>query len=300
VYDFRLQAEGTSSPVVMFSGYPALIASVDDFYITSQKLVVIETTNGIFNNTLYDLITAECVVSWIRTVVANRMAASGAIWAEIFALQNSGTYNNQWFVVDYKLFTPGQLLQPNTLWIVEQIPGYVHSDDLTDILAFGYWPSYNAPYFADIFNMSGFEHMVTKHGLEWSYSLCSRAKIFRRDHHLVQNITAMQSIMQYNNWKVDPFSLGDPTNQISARADLYPKEKDQDPFGGCDSKVVSSSLVNSLAAMVISGPTHEYLPPFSWSQFPGAPHDGQPDLFDYDWMLMQYAPSAGMKAKKAN
>ncbi len=32
-------------------------------------------------------------------------------------------YNNQWMVVDYKLFTPNQPIQDNTLWILEQIPG---------------------------------------------------------------------------------------------------------------------------------------------------------------------------------
>jgi hypothetical protein len=28
-------------------------------------------------------------------------------------------------IVDYKLFTPGEALLPGTLWVAEQIPGYV-------------------------------------------------------------------------------------------------------------------------------------------------------------------------------
>jgi hypothetical protein len=33
----------------------------------------------------------------------------------------------------------------------------------------------------------------------------------------------MQRIMQYNDWQNDPFSLQDPCNQVSCRADLEPK-----------------------------------------------------------------------------
>ena len=35
-------------------------------------------------------------------MVANRLSRTGASWAQIFEVYNSGTYNNQWMVVDYK------------------------------------------------------------------------------------------------------------------------------------------------------------------------------------------------------
>ena len=77
------------------------------------------------------------LLSWIRVIVANRMADDGAAWSEIFARFNSGTYNNQWIVVDYNKFTPGQPLADGVLWIVEQIPGMVEGADMTAALEFG-------------------------------------------------------------------------------------------------------------------------------------------------------------------
>ena len=84
---------------------------------------------------------------WVRTVVANRLAPTGSQWAEIFERHNSGTYNNQWMILNYNLFSPGKDLQPDTLWILEQIPGSVHMADMTVFLQEkGYWPSFNVPY----------------------------------------------------------------------------------------------------------------------------------------------------------
>jgi hypothetical protein len=89
-----------------------------------SQLVSQETTNNVYNASLYSAVTPQTVLVWMRVIVANRMANSGSEWTSIFAKYNSGTYNNQWMVVDYKQFTPGKPIQPNTLWILEQIPGY--------------------------------------------------------------------------------------------------------------------------------------------------------------------------------
>ena len=43
-------------------------------------------------------------------------------------------------VVNVGLFTPGQALKPDTLWIVEQIPGLVVGGDVTQILEMGHFP----------------------------------------------------------------------------------------------------------------------------------------------------------------
>lgn len=58
------------------------------------------------------------------------------------------TYNNQWHIVDFKVFTPQQPLAPGLLWILEQLPGqYVVASDFTPTLAQNkYWASYNRMY----------------------------------------------------------------------------------------------------------------------------------------------------------
>jgi hypothetical protein len=296
-YEFPLKAAGTASNWVTFSSYPALLSSVDDFYETEQRLTVIETTNGLMPSAygLYNRIKPQTVFSWIRVMVANRMATDGASWANIFSLHNSGTYNNQWFVVDYKLFTPMEPLQPNTLVVLEQIPGYVEWADVTNVLQFGYWPSFNIPYFPYIYNISGFALAAAEYGDWYSYDANPRAEIFRRDQASISNITGMQRMMQYNNWENDPFSLQDPCNQVSCRADLEPKHgtvnQNRAAFGGIDSKVTCLAAVPTGSVYAISGPSHEYLPPFTWSDHLWSlqPYLGQPMVFNFSWTFLDYA-----------
>lgn len=59
-------------------------------------------------------------------------------------------------IVDYNLFTPNNALLPNTLWVIEQIPGKVMGADTTDELERAYWPSYNVPYFRELYADLGY------------------------------------------------------------------------------------------------------------------------------------------------
>lgn len=70
----------------------------------------------------------------------------------------------------------------------------------------GYWPSYNVPFFEEIYNKSGYPDVVAKQGPDVSYQLAPRAKIFRRDQGKVTDMESMKKIMRYNGMIYLPFS----------------------------------------------------------------------------------------------
>jgi len=293
-YRLHYSLPSNKAPTVAFSSYPSSLPSGDDFYITDQNLVVMETTNDIFNQTLYNnFITPNTVPFWVRVVVANRMASNGKEWSDIFAQYNSGTYNNQYQIIDYKLFTPGQPLKPNTLWIAEQIPGFVVAEDLTSWLAKnGYWASYNIPYFPFIYNISGYPALYKQYGNEFSWSQCARAQIFRRDQGAVQDMDGMKKIMRYNEYQSDPLSLKDACRGISARCDLNTPWSENTlnsmtAFGGIDSKITDNLLVPKLVSTSVTGPTWDSQPPFAWTrQWSTVPKFGLPIIYAFDFVQM--------------
>lgn len=71
------------------------------------------------NNTLYDYVTPKSLLAWHRVRLANMIAGTGKEWYEAFEKHNSGTYTNQYMIVDYDLFKPNNALVPNTLWVIE-------------------------------------------------------------------------------------------------------------------------------------------------------------------------------------
>lgn len=149
-------------------------------------------------------------------------------------------------VIDYKLFTPGSPLLPNTFVVGEQAPGLFVWADKTDvcslhfassheqILSLGYWPSFNIPFFPEMYNYLGYPSMcmllvvfashsffaVQRLGNEYSHSMCARAQLFRRNHCSVHELADMQAVMQQNDYLQDPLSHGNPAFAISARYDL--------------------------------------------------------------------------------
>ncbi|XP_071946459.1 putative phospholipase B-like 2 [Antedon mediterranea] len=312
-YDFAFRKvskgkEAIPGHVMSFSSYPGVLYSGDDFYIMNTGLVTLETTIGNSNPILFKYIKPEDhMFEMFRNVIANRLATAGEQWGDIFALYNMGTYNNQWMVVNYNEFTPGKPLpDEGVLYVLEQIPGMTVGQDLTKHLKdTQYWPSYNIPYFQEIFNTSGCRENVEKYGDWFSYDKSPRANIFRRDHVKVQDMDSMIRLMRYNNFKEDPLSRCDKCNPaysaenaIAARSDLNPINGSY-PFGALghrchgatDMKVTSYSMQKTLSMIAQCGPTTDQQPAFQWSTSDYNEkllHLGQPDVFDFkpvkvDW-----------------
>ena len=253
----------------------------------------------------------ERVPEFIRAVLANRLAGSGKEWAEVFSQYNSGTYNNQWMIVDYNKFDPtSDELADDTLWVLEQIPGTIVSSDQTDVLRKQqYWPSYNTPFYPEIFNLSGCQASVDEYGPMFAYASTPRALMFARDQHKVVDMESLFNLMRYNDYKNDPLSACpkcDPPysaeNAIAARSDLNPANGTYLlPFlghrlhGATDYKGTNVELMKELAMRAISGPTSEQQPPFRWStsDWKDAPHYGIPDLVEYPEVTVRFAGEGG-------
>lgn len=299
-YDFGLANRELSSRRIAFSSWPAMLSSEDDFYITQAKLVVMETTNNVYNLTLYDRLKPSSLLSWIRAITANYLASTPDHWHRLMKAYNSGTYNNQWMVIDMKngpflASASTTALKPNTLLIGSQLPGYYHHADVTEFInTHGYWASYNIPYFPEAFKLAGYDVMVKKYGLRYTWDDAPRAKIFRQRQSSAVNMTSFQTLMRYNDWQHDPLSLNCPMHQLASRGDLSPPNNPEcyrNAFGAVNAKITSSSRASNFEANIIAGPTHDTQPVFSWTpeieaQFPTA-HYGQPKTFDFYWQTVR-------------
>ncbi len=291
-----------------FSSYPGEISSDDDFYITGAGLVVVGTTNKIFDDALFDLLDHRSAPSWVRARAASWLAADGEGWTAAVAAHNSGTYNNAYFVVDAKRFAPrAKSLKRGLLWVAEQIPGRVVARDVTASLAeHSYWAAFNVPAFPEVYAASGYPDFASRlerfgqrfsRSTHWlSPTAAPRARIFARDAPRVRSLAGMAALMRSNAWERDPLSEGHPIAAICGRGDLDP---DFPEARGCyDSKVTSWRLaLEGRGAVAVGGPTRgaggAALPAFSWAR-PGLadlPHAGQPDVLDFSFE--RQAPACG-------
>jgi len=257
---------------------------LDDFYIMDSGLAMLQTTNGIPNATLYDLVTPYSLFAWQRVRIANALASTGPQWYSYVSQQNSGTYNNQYMVINYRSFTPNEPLPDNMLWVVEQIPGLVAGEDMTDVLRRGYFASYNVPAIEEIYDKSGYPAMVAAMGADNSYDLAPRARIFRRDANKIETFEDYKSLLRYNNYMNDPIENDNPMWAICSRGDLL--SNGSSVFGCYDTKASNYSMILNMQAEIINGPTYDDLPPFDWNDWPAIPHAGINNLMKYPWVLV--------------
>jgi hypothetical protein len=92
---------------------------------------------------------------------------------------------------------------------------------------------------------------------------------------------------RYNQFQTDPYAEGDPWGAIAARGDLDTTSANPYGGGGYDTKITSGSLFKNMQVSVVNGPTSQDQQPFRWSTSNLTDvHEGQPDLFDFEFELI--------------
>ena len=262
-------------------------------------------------------------------MVANRLGSSGPSWAQAFGLHNSGTYNNEWHLVDYNVFDAsrksGVVLLPNLLTIVDQMPGNIEVADATGTLkAAGYWASYNRPGLPGTWALANYTETVEAYGDHYSHAKAARAQLFQRLQGSIVDETSLKKVMRFNRFD-DPALPRAITNQmcgsgpsasnaISERGDLTPTASNcaadvaQQDEGGIDMKYTSAELMlgsssgggggggYGLRAVAQSGPTYDDQPVFVWSASPFAnntAHAGQPDRWEFPYVTVGWSSMVG-------
>jgi len=299
LYKFGYESQLFAGHTNTFSSYPGMLYSSDDFALTSAGLAVIETTISTWNNSVFDKIEPEGQLhTWVRAIVSNLLARSGREWCKIYSRHNSGTYNNQWVVLDYKRFTPYKPLpDQGLLYVLEQMPGKIVFGDETQYLKKNsYYASYNLPFYSEIKKLSGFDKKESFYWFSWEN--CPRANIFRRDHSKVEDLDSLTTLMRYNDFKHEEYSKCNCTPPftaeaaISARGDLNQKNGTYPlpgmgfvNHGALDYKGTNYELFKQLRFRAIGSPSYENVPPFNWATSELAKtvkHMGHPDLWHFE------------------
>ncbi|XP_055534271.1 putative phospholipase B-like lamina ancestor [Wyeomyia smithii] len=134
---------------IVFTGYPAALASLDDFYMLSgkrHKMVAAGVKIEYDNLNLWTKIDLVRAVSLApRVMAANRLAHSGRVWAKYFA-RSPSTGAKQWLVVDTKRLNSGANVSDDSAETEENLMSQIetleydgqrtetkHMDDYVDV-----------------------------------------------------------------------------------------------------------------------------------------------------------------------
>lgn len=196
----------------------------------------------------------DCVFTYLRAALSNRLATTSDSWAEIFSSFNSGTYSNQWMVMDFNKLTMAQqqcttqkqsipVLPNDTMYIHETIPGYWASTDVSSYVSTnGYWLSYNVPYDPIVYTTAGYQYMKNNTDQYWADYLYDYKGYFRallmsefihpNSSYPITSLQDFRQMLQYNEYQTDSISRGNPSFAIAARYDLikpWPKHTNTSP-----------------------------------------------------------------------
>lgn len=164
--------------------------------------------------------------------------------------------------------------------ILEQIPEYIHVEDLTsELMQKGYWASFNRPYFKEVYAKTGYEDMAKRYGVTYTYDSNKRAIFIKDKINEITGIESLKALMQSTKDISGALNL----NSISPRFDLDAKQKKSS--GGIDTKITSYQMAKTNTINAISGPAYkDNNSVFSWNEFLNEPHFGLPNTWKFDWV----------------
>lgn len=290
--EYYLPMKEFTAKTVTLSTRPGQIASLDDFYLTDSGLMVLETTMGIFNDSLFYQVTPNGVSTWMRAIFATRMAHNGSEWTSLFIKHNLGTYNNQYLIVDTNKFEKGKKPEKDLLWVIEQVPGTqsMAADITGDLVSKGYFPSFNKPHFPELFKLMMYPEKIAANpqtAVYWDYNTSARNLLMAREAPRIHDFETFKKFMRYNNWEKDVYSNGDPGQMMMSRYDLRYGGLwgNKIPDAGLDTKAAKLTHARSMMAFdAIQSPAYEQQPAFDWSEFPDMVHPGLPEHWNFTWM----------------
>ena len=298
--EYHLPCDKFNAKRVLMSTRAGKLSSYDDFYIADSGLFVIETTMSLFNADLYEFVKPQTLFTWMRAIHAMWTAHNGSDWTQTFIKHNSGTYNNQYLVLDSNKFERFKKPTQDLLWVIEQYPGphWKRADVTEQLVRDLYFPSINKPSFKELYEIAGYPEKVAASGATgnfYTYETSARYLIIQREAPRLEDFESFKAFMRYNNWKRDIYSNGDASQQIMSR---YDQRRKGDPygaakmFGGLDSKCMRlTEAVTSLEFHAIASPSFDNNPVwnFSGSAWPDVRHDGLPDVWNFSWIRFKSA-----------
>lgn len=329
---------------IVFTGYPAVLASLDDFYMLSGKrhrMVVagIKIENDNMNLwTKIDLVRSVSLAP--RVMAANRLAHSGRVWSKYFA-RSPSTGAKQWLVVDLKRLNRGMELSDESaeaeellmnhaeyddhmktgvkqlndyaeidfegivkkttsigklsdgglFWVIDQLPGRLHAEDMTQqIIRDGYWLGTGVPTFDELAEIGQVktngtytqQHSIQEKILNNITDLEGLAKFIRQSAY--RGDLDQQHPTAFGNIDLKLFVETNVSNGTSIfqaySGPLY------DPI--TDGQAVKRSVdatkgEGEVDAVSASGTKIQRVKPFDWSAAKKleAPHQGQPTVWNF-------------------
>ena len=193
-----------------------------------------------------------------------------------------------------KINLKNKSIPDKSFMIIEQIPGEMEINDVTQYLRNGYWPSYNVPFSENFYEKCGIiERLKEKPELIYDidYKQCSRAQIYKRDQKNIKSNYDFGRMLRFNDFKNDNLSFNKAYLTIAARYDLDANKTYC--YGATDVKYVSVKelLGGKSLVHIISGPSNDQLPTFVWSNATCKPYDsteneyeGLIDVWNKDWV----------------